>query len=550
MKLDDQQQAAVESKSKTSIVIASAGSGKTRVLVARIQKAIIDGVEPERIVVITFTNAGAKEIATRLDTKTQNALGYVGTLHGYMMNLLQKHGSQIGYRKTGAITILTPEAAEALMKRTKEGLGYPKCSAKETEAGYTDRAKVIRAQYRQAIKRENMVDYDQILVDGLRLLKKMNLFRPVVDLLLVDEAQDSAEIDWNIYGTIEAGQTFIVGDGDQSIFVFRGAQPGLFQCAAEAPGVTTYFLEHNYRSDIAICDAANRLIANNSNRIPKTIRPHSIRHGTVMVASHENSRNEQTVICNSIKEMISNYEPTEEIAVLALTNALVDEIRKELIQHGIPVARANRGEKLPDDWQFCLTTIQLMMDRQNNILAEAYLKGIGHGLTAMNRQIIESMKTGKSLASLTDLPEWKPNFQNLPELLAKAGVDATSVGLVAERLQVMPHAFPTMQDILSDLWRPDSWQPSEGVIKGVTVSTIHKSKGHEWNTVFIAGCEEGILPKLSKNEDIEESRRIFFVGVTRAKHRLILTHCARRFLYGKTVEQQPSRFLSEIQSNL
>ena len=555
MNLNTEQRNAVNSKAEVSIVLAGPGSGKTRVLIARVLHLIALDADPAKIVVITYTNAGAKEIMQRLPKEAASALGYVGTLHGWCLRLLQQCGANLGYRKGRAITILREEDREALLQRVRDGLGYAKVSMKEIAAGVTPRAKQIALEYRSRMKRENMIDFDKILEDGLRLMQSKGVLAlPELEHLLVDEFQDSAAIDYQIivHGAQPTKSLFIVGDSDQSIFGFRGANPAQFTALANghAPLGWVFQLEKNYRSDIAICEAANRLIAHNTQRIPKMIAPTSEESGDVIVDRYDSAREENHGIGVMIKTLLSHCEAPSEIAVLALTNEIVTGIRETLVSMGIPVAQ-KRAEKLPHDWSFCLTTIQLMMDRQNNLLAEAYLRGVGYSLPGINTLIMKSMKTGRPIFDLSDAFVWDSGFpwrwdcEILPRMLTEARVGAESVALVTQRIAALPQAFPTLPDLLSDLFRHEDWK-EEAKVDGVVVSTIHGAKGREWDTVFVAGCEEGILPRLTKTADIEEERRLMFVAVTRARHRLILSHCSLRWSFGRRLEQSPSRFIAEM----
>jgi len=548
MNLDDQQKEAVISTSRETVILAGPGSGKTTTVAERIAHLVQTGLDPSRIIALSFSNAAANELRSRLN-KLIIEIAFVGTLHAYCMRTMRAHGHLIGYRKGGP-TIAQPALAREVLLECRRRLGWEKkVTEKAIEEARNREAIQIKEEYHRTLKRQNMIDYDGILSEAALLLQ-IPAARPKLEAVVVDEAQDSELLDWVIYDGL-AGQKTFVGDTDQSCYGFRGARPELLLHRMQRDEVGKFFLERNYRSDVLICQAANTLIAHNTNRPGKVINPNSNELGEVEVIEFSSSREEAMQIAKQVYMEIRDGVSPKEIAVLARYNAQVDDIRHTLVEMCIPVA-ARQAVDLPKDWDFCLTAIQLMVDRANNLLAERYLLGIQISLTQVNRWKMESMKTGKTIAQLAELPQWKTDLEALPNQLVEAGVDGPSVALVMERINALPAAHPTLSDLLADLWRPDDWS-REGKTEGVTCSTIHGAKGREWDIVFVAGCEEGILPggtQLSKFIQIlEEERRLMFIAITRARHRLVLTYCEHRFIWGKMREQTPSRFLSEINLN-
>lgn len=543
--LNPEQEAAVSSRAKFIVVVASPGTGKTSVIVERIATNAANGKDQSRTVVITYTNAAAKHIAGRL-AAVGVKVAFVGTLHAFCLRLIHKHGPVLGYRKDRPISILSEDARKLLLIECKNRLGYPKLSDKALKEETTPQAKSVMAEFRHAMKRASMIDYDGILAQVVKLVDGPMVGKIVVGDLYIDECQDSGESDWIIYrGIVAEGSKFYCGDFDQSIFRFRGAIPAQFIAQAQHSATTLLKLERNYRSAPAICQLANNLISHNSGRIEKTINPDRGEDALIETIEVEASRREALEISAQLRQACSvGMIPYREMAVLARTNAIADEIRATIREMGIPTAETERNT-LPADWSLCLTTLQLIQNPANDLLCEQYLTGILWPLVTMNRAKMEALKTGRSLQSLTIRDE--PMFSESRPLLARlasAKVSPESVALVADRLNRLPDDATT-SDLMADLWNADGWEaPIEH--EGVTVCTIHRSKGLEFELVIMAGMEEGVLPSLSKTSDLEEERRLCFVGVTRAKSVLLFTYCKTRFMYGKHVEMRPSRFLYEM----
>lgn len=569
--LNPEQAAAVNSGAKKTIVLAGPGSGKSRVVVERVLRLVTLGIDPRSLVVLTYTNAAAHVLVERL-AKHAIVLGYIGTLHGYCLRLIQTHGHLIGYR-SGSVSLVTEEAKEVLLDETKKRLGS-KISDKALKAHDTPEAGLIWNEYHHTLKRSNMVDYDKILSEALVIFPKLlGKWKPVAELI-VDEGQDSAAIDWALYAAISENW-FIVGDQDQGIYSFRGGRPDMLATWAAAADADVYTLALNYRSDAAICEAATKLIRYNSGRIDKPVLPlPDAFEGEVDVLAYDNGLKEIHGCAYQFKDC-----PSGDIAVLARTNALADFARQTLRGLGLPIR--NTGKiAMPEDWGFALATISLMVDPCNDYHAERVLKELGRSQLEINTAKLQALRDGVALSttgklsSLSNVAAQKPG--DWLTALALFGVRDASRELIAERLKVLPNAEPTLSDLLADLWKNEAWSHEDSG-DGITVTTIHGAKGKEWDMVFVVGCEEGILPsnqalksceasggwlpieggvvlfgkeahrRAVGGSPIEEERRLLYVAMTRARHSLILSWAKERTAYWKTTQQTPSRFLQECQ---
>lgn len=533
--LNEAQQAAVEARESFVIVPASPGSGKTHTLVARIHSLIQDGSDPKRIICITFTQAGAKEMADRLgDVK----LGYIGTLHGFCFRLLRQHGHKIGFRD--GVSLATEEVAEEVFRETVATLGW-KGSLKDAQESDDRKADLVRRAYRDALKRSNLVDYQTVLEEGLAVIEAD---MPRFDDLLVDEVQDSAEIDWKIYDAIQADRKFLVGDCDQSCFQFRGARPELMVAATNRPNAVVIPLELNYRSDVLICEAANRLIVNNPDRIKKWVLPNTETLGVVEKRECRSHLEEMSEVALWVHQRLLDT-PAGEIAVLLRTNALVDQFRSGLAAAGVPISRPE-STPLPKDWHRALDLIGLWLNPTADILASRFLKGRAD----IGKLRVEAIGRGCSMASLAvaqGLLVGEPLLLELvAQRLAMAGIDRGTVELVASRVAALPMPNPSLADLMSDLWQLKA-VPEKADAKGIFVGTLHSSKGREFDAVALPAFEDGIIPSLSKTASIEEERNLAFVGVTRARHNLLITWAKTRDTqFKRGVQYLKSRFIGEM----
>lgn len=538
--LNESQRRAAESNAGTTIVVAGPGSGKSRVLTERIKSRVANGVNPKGIWAISYTNNAAKVITDRLEGIK---LGFAGTLHGAMFRLLQQHGHQIGYR-SGTISIVPEDAVESMLSDVANRLRF-KISMKRIKARDSQQARLIWDEYEHTLKRSNLVDFACILRDGLRIVQ--GGYVEGVEELYVDECQDSSDVDWAIYWAIPAKAKFLIGDPDQSIFRFRGAHPELLMAACDAPESTVLTLEQNYRSDIAICRAATALISHNSNRIHKEVAAVSEAGGAISARGCKNDGEEAMwVACG-----IGQCPPESSIAILCRTNYLAKTLRDFIRSQGIDVQTELR-HTLPLDWNKALLIISLLMD-SNDVVVERYLR-LTHAVVVVNRMKLEAVAHGVRLAQLAGQTtaiiyyHLGVGIERVTDLLARHSICEECVDVIRQRITLLPQSDPTLADLLQDLYShqqaPEA--PSDQQ-SGVFVGTLHSAKGREWDVVFLPGWEDGLLPKFKDESEIDDERRLAFVGLTRARHRAVISWSAvRQQQWGKPEHQVSSRFIEEL----
>jgi DNA helicase II / ATP-dependent DNA helicase PcrA len=545
------QRAAVESQAETTIVIAGPGSGKTEVLCERVRSRVAAGTNPDRMAVMTFTNAGADEFTRRLAPIVP---GYVGTVHGFCLRLLRQWGHLIGYRKGGmSINVLSDDAVTGMLEAARDALGMKKKLTMKAIRDHANgvqnvQAALVWSAYRDQLKRNNMIDYDRILTEASKLLDLDAVASSLkIDELMTDETQDSGMVDWTIYLKLRAKKLFVVGDPDQSIYAFRGGMPSLLTDFAMStnPKCATFWLETNYRSTREICEAASTLIAHNTNRIPKATKPFTSMTGNVITAAFATDVDEAEYAAVRLREH-HRLGATDwiDMAVLCRTNVIATKVRQILLANAVPVAKPAALAK-PPEWGRVLMAVGLAADPANDVYAERLLAA---------RKWPESVESAKRSAAILRQPlalhaglQPPTAICDIPRFLSEQGIPRESIGVVEAQIEAIGRPT-TLLEFLQTLVSLDEFGDArQGATLGVEVSTVHGAKGSEWSVVFVVGCEEGTFP--SGKADQEEERRLMFVAMTRAKRHLTLTWARKRlniehFLTRDNLE--PSRFLSEI----
>lgn len=533
-KLNPAQLGAVQSDHNRIVTLASPGTGKTRVVIARIERLVNDGLPAREIAAISFTNAAAREMQDRLENIR---LGFCGTLHSFSLRLIQSHWMTLGY-PSSRLAVLDETQAEELMDKCAVEVGYKGPRKNIVEALHrmvrpakANLGELAAARFRRQMVLLGIISYDLILSECLRLLS-LGITLPYSHLF-VDEVQDSSDMDFAIYEALPAANKFFVGDEDQSIFAFRGANPKNFARLSSSVKSEPHVLIQNYRSDTAICGAANRLIAHNQGRFPKSIAPVSTAEGSVTVESFKLPMIEQSTIARRISEQ------PESTAVLLRTNLLVDQWKAALVGFGVKVA-SKETRQIPPDFALLKTALAVLIDPSNDWVCYQLLKlkiGEAEALKAQR----EAQAQGVTLNELRLNTPSGLETRAYRSFLEKAGLSGESLQLFDTAIAQNP---PTGTDLLALLVA----EPEEEFSGGVVVTTYHGAKGREWDNVYLPAFEQQLIPGESKSRTVEEERRLAFVGMTRARHQLFISFCEQRAPdYGnqKPREVRPSQFLAE-----
>lgn len=559
--LNVEQQAAINSTSARKIILAGPGSGKTETLVHCIMAAVARH-GADAVAVVTYTTAGAIELKERLKLNgCTAALGYCGTLHSWMLQLIRANATALCLPET--LAVIDEDQREGMVVSVMEKMGI-KAPWKTIELLLSDtrfmkvtsgntcrhKSEIVAIGYHQELIRNGLLDFQSILYHGelaVRLLVAANHWS--FKALHVDEAQDSAIADFRIYNQVGGDQT-IIGDVDQSVYGFRGAEPQLFIYLTNNPDWKVYTLETNHRCQSNIAEAAQRLIEKNTGRYPKVTRA-LITGGNISVEKYQDPTHEATGVMTLIASYITDLQvPPSDIAVLARTNRQAELVADIITQRGIPVARRTDIVD-PLDWRKAKLLLTVLSNPYSDFAVYNYLKvELGHdqadaakskaaiGMIGLNESL--GFRFGKGEAALSDVD------------LIRHGISPASRQRIHDACRELSAAGPwTLSELVLFLGRENvAEQDTDGVFCG----TIHGAKGREWSHVFIIGCEEGIIPgkRDDTEEKVSEARRLMFVALTRAKETVRISWCNARAISrgpnlppGPPEKRERSRFLSE-----
>lgn len=559
---------AINSKEPEILCVAGPGAGKTATTVLRIERLLNDGVRANRIAALTFTNAAAGELERRLPKQDSPIeLGFVGTLHAFCLRMLKQHGGPFGYGER--ISVISPEAAEDLLASKAKSLGCKspmtkllalKAKGMISKSGELD--EIVVGSYLSDMKATGIVDYDLILQEFLAMISPTWLGAAQVIFaiesefshLFVDEVQDSSELDWRIYEALPIRNKFYVGDADQAVYSWRGGRvDGMIRKAGD-PKVEVVKIEENFRSHSEICDAANRLISHNKDRLPKeTISVKGKGGWITLLPPCENEGYEIGTVARAIKETLLW---TQDIAVITRTNHVADAFRRTLTATGIPVV--NREiVALPRDWILARTFINLAVNPDNDVLAFFHLVALyekkganpAEARKAAHAARKQAASVGRSLNSSNVHVGRITKPRVALEALAGSGVSKEAHLIAVEKYQELP-AGATMVEFAMALEEVREHVKEPKGAEGVRVMTVHGSKGREFDSVFLVGFEDEAIPgraaKVGEHA-IAEERRLAYVALTRARKALTISTSASRITEWKQiVARTPSRFINEL----
>lgn len=619
--LNEVQRRAVYDTEGAVLVTAGAGSGKTRLLTHRIAHLINDlNVPAYNVLAITFTNKAANEMRTRLEDMLGSADGvWIFTFHAACVRILRHFIDKIGYDKNFTIygetetksvikrIIKSADLTEDMAKRIISSISNAKNKGIAPE-DYADVYKFSEdsdaigeayIEYQKNLKANNALDYDDLLIQTLRLLKTCDVAREYYQnkfrYIHIDEFQDTNVIQYDIAAILAGkhGNIFAVGDEDQCIYTWRGASmENIFRFQKEF-NCKLYKLEQNYRSTANILEVANRIIKGNVNRLDKKLWTSKSGGDKVVCFGAATDGFEADYVVKTIHELVRYGEyDYSDCAVLFRINALTRKFEERFLQYGInhkvfggfkfydrkeikdvlAYARAVSNTR-DDEAVFRIinfprrgigdASIEKIRDYCNSSGKSAYdviVSDISAFPPALRSKLIGFGDTLRQLGELATTGSVMEFFKHLlfdvldvNNLFDKDDEDRTRlenidelVGSVRDYTKSNPDA--TVYDYLQTVSLYGD-ADEIGNDNAVTLATVHSAKGLEFPIVFVVGLEEGLFPTNRQNEEnsehMEEERRLMYVAVTRAKRKLFLTYAQSRFLYGDTKMTTPSRFLCE-----
>jgi len=637
--LNPAQQQAVSPKCGSLLVVAGAGSGKTRVITARIAHLILnEQVESSAIIALTFTNKAANEMKERIARflGSSRTLPFIGTFHSYCLKLLKTNGQ---YLDQPFLSILDADDQEKLLsgiiqrggltKRiTAKQLSYQISQIKNqmqdplTFSGGLD-PKLLTDLYNAYEKEKRMsksLDFDDLLIEGLNLFKKhisfKEQFQRTVRHILVDEYQDTNVIQHEFLKQMSQtgprkmaiDSVCVVGDEDQSIYSWRGATvANVMNFKNDFPETQIIKIEQNYRSVQPILEIANHVIKNNKNRNPKSLwsdRPAKDRVRTISCMSNyqEGDTIAQLMTVAAKQQSLSSTNLRQgsggQVAVLYRAHFQSRTIEEALVKYSIPY-KIIGGTQFYDRKEIkdLLAYLRLIINPFDRAaffrIINCPMRGLGEKFEELfydrwNSEplssydaiikmfIADKIVTGTKKTSLEQFANTYKNLNHetrplkaLEYIIAHVAYITylknayepeeaqTRVDNVKELLRAISHfeanGITTIRGLLDEIALMQEHMQKDDGHDPVLLMTLHAAKGLEFDMVILCGLEEGLFPSsrsLITDEGLEEERRLFYVGITRAKERLLITHARHRYTYGQMNDQIPSRFLQDIPKKL
>ncbi len=626
--LNQEQRRVVLHQGGPALVVAGAGSGKTRTVVYRIAHLIAGrGVHPAEILAVTFTNKAADELKARLKALVGPRAGdlWTATFHSAALRVLRAYGERIGlprgfpvYDEDDQLQVIKevlaalgvearPTAVRAWIDRVKSrsaGEGFERALAELPDwvagIGPGTFAEVLRA-YQERMRALGAVDFSDLLLRAIELFEAhpevLERVRTRARFVHVDEYQDTNPAQFRIVKLLyaEGSELVAVGDPDQSIYGFRSADlENILRFPEDFPGAKLYKLETNYRSTEAILKVANAAIRKNAARIEKVLRPVRPGGDPAKLYAAFDHRDEAAFVAREARRLLGRYRP-EEIAVLYRTNAqsrvLEEAFRRQGVAHRVVGGTAffarrevkdllayARAAVAPEDEVALLRVLNtpprgIGAKTIERVKAYAAEKGVPLYRALREAGSYLDRRAAGAIAAFTNL---LAGFRELAEALGPREFFEEVIAAVRYREYLLadPAGAERLENVEELLRAAREWEeagggdlaafldevaltaraeePGNEAGGAVNLMTLHNAKGLEFKAVFLVGVEEGLLPhRQSVTEaELEEERRLFYVGVTRAMDLLYLTHAGERETYGKREKVEPSRFLLEIPEGL
>lgn len=616
-KLNDRQKEAVMHIDGPCLVIAGAGSGKTKVLTTRIAHLIESGIPDYNILAITFTNKAAKEMRERLNLLVPDNRVFVGTFHSFGLKIIRENLEHLGMNKN--FTILDSDDVLSLIKKImkehnidpKEVSPYyvrSKISFIKNELlveseldkyfnTYVD-GKVVEVykEYDNVLRRNNSVDFDDLLALPVKLFRNnkdvLDKYQEHYKYILIDEYQDTNEVQYKMSKLIGSKyqNIFVVGDANQSIYSFRGANfRNILNFEKDYKEANVIALEQNYRSTKNILDAANSVIKNNKERKDMELFSELGEGVKVKYLRSYDEKHEITLIADEIKRLMQSGYKYSDIAIFYRTNAQSRNVEEVMLKNNFPYKVFgsfyfyNRKE-IKD----LLCYLRLINNTNDDIslrriinvpkrkIGNKSVEDLEKYAERLNTSMFDAIDSGKELDFKNLIRELQNDALNMSltelvdDVLDKSGmkheleVEKTlDSELRLENLMEFKSITASFEartgsvnlgDFLDEISLVADISEHEENDDVITLMTLHSAKGLEFPIVFITGMEEGIFPHsnafMEGEEGIEEERRLCYVGFTRAREKLYLTNAKKRMLYGKTTQNPPSRFISEVEDGL
>ena len=613
-KLNKEQLEAVLHKEGPCMVVAGAGSGKTRTLTYRIAKLIEDGVHPDSIVAVTFTNKAAREMKERVVglVGKKGLLAHVSTFHSFCASFLRDEITKLDERFTRRFLIIDEEDSKQIIRDSVKELNYDAnkfnsnrlkevfSKFKNNPHKYLDRDdKNVFDVYQKYLVNNNSLDFDDLILYTIKLLKKDNFLKEYYnkryEYILVDEFQDTNKVQYELIKLLAGSKKniFVVGDPDQSIYSFRGANYENQNRFIIELSPKQIILNKNYRSKTNILDASNNVIKFNSSRVAAKDLYSDLGEGVpITYKLRASDRDEAYFVTKLIERFIESGYNYDDIAVLYRTNSISRVFEESFLKNDIPyVIYGGISFFQRKEIKDILAYLRLCLNKEDNISLKRIINTPRRKIGQTTVAKLESFATLHNISMFDALDKInigrsaKTNLKNFKELILtiiekieqvkflEDVIDIISISsgyndmLVAEgneskdRLEniqelkaifyqnSLDYGLPLIEIIERTLDEMSLYTSLDKRDEGKTVklATVHQVKGLEFKIVFIVALEEDIFPHVNASSlsELEEERRVFYVALTRAKERLILSSTVERYRFGVARPSKVSRFISE-----
>ena len=613
--LNEKQKEAVLHVDGPCLVIAGAGSGKTKVLTTRIAYLIEQKIPSYNILAITFTNKAAKEMRERLEVLVPDNNTFVGTFHALGVRIIRENAPILGLDRN--FTIIDSDDALSIIKKIIKDNGYdPKLATpgyirnriskiknemltneeinKFFNTPQDQIAEKVYYDYNDILKKNNSVDFDDLLLLPVKLFINdkdiLESYQDRFKYILIDEYQDTNDVQYKLSRLLASKyhNIFVVGDPDQSIYMFRGANfHNILNFEKDYKNAAVIALEENYRSTKNILDAANSVIKNNKERKEKNLWSNNGEGTKTKYLRAYDDRHEIQLVLDEIKKLLSEGYQKNDIAVLYRTNAQSRLVEEMFLKANIPY-------KVVGSYYFysrkeikdLLCYLRLILNNDDEISLRRVINVPKRGIGTSTIAKLEAEAKDKGISMFQAISKGKEQlFKELILHLTQESENLTLTELIELILEEtgIREEYENENNLESEL-RLENLEEFKSITKTfeertgsvsladfleevsliadisehqeqddvVTLMTVHSAKGLEFSVVFLIGMEDGIFPHQNSfsNDGLEEERRLCYVGITRAKEKLFISNAKRRMLYGKDVINPPSRFIKEITPEL
>ncbi len=623
--LNPKQKEAVLNTEGPLLILAGAGAGKTKTIAERIRHLIRNGVAPSSILAITFTNKAAKEMRERVSKMlsedkglnrpvSMNERPFVSTFHSLGVHIIKEQATKLGMgrhfsifdrddskkavKEALEICGLDPKTHDPnkvlsiISKEKGRGLTEIDYAARPERGQFSDIVEIVWREYEKILKRDNALDFDDLLLKTARLLREdeeaRNYYRKVWNYIHIDEYQDTNGVQYEISKLLvgEKHNICVVGDVDQNIYSWRGADiKNILAFEKDYPEARAILLEENYRSTKTILEAANTVIEKNKIRRKKTLFTSNLAGEKIGIFQGLDESSEAEFIASKVEELIKSGSKHEEIAVLYRANFQSRVLEEAFLGHRIPYqllgTRFFERREIKDILSYlkaalnpeCLADIKRIINVPARGIGKSSVAKLFSGLNsdlppATKKKISDFYKL---LEEIKKAAEERSPSETISFIINESGLEREWKENKGEDLERLENAY----ELRSFAEKFDSLKPLEGIEEllsdsalqsdqdemveeknAVRLMTVHASKGLEFDVVFIAGLEDGLFPhqKVTREnitpEESEEERRLFYVALTRARKKIFLSYAQVRMMFGSRQVNIPSEFIFDIPEEL